>query len=315
MNKTMLTLGLALLSSASFAGQTIEQTLDAAANGRVLIDNMRGDVKIIGWDKEQVKVSGELDDEADGYEFKRHGNRVIFEVDMPRGNYRDRSKGSDLTFHIPKNSKLFSEGVLVNFEVSGIHGGSSIETVNGDITASSLSSEVQLETINGTIRTENLQGQIEIQSINGGIEDRNSRGQLEFQTVNGPINSTTEAEYIELQSVNSDIELAAMAEQLRELSIQVANASADINVSRLADDGDIRIDSVSGHITLSLDPKVSADFSLQNHAGGRIKNKLSDHEAKRPKYGPGSSLEMSLNGGSGDVMITSVSARIELKPH
>ncbi len=313
MKQTILTLGLALLSSSVLAGQSIDQSLDAAANGRVLIDNMRGDIKIIGWDKEQVKVSGELDDEADGYEFKRHGKRVIFEVDMPRGNYRNKSKGSDLTFYIPKNSKLFSEGVLVDFDVRNIHGGSSIETVNGDITARSLSSEVQLETINGHIDSKDLSGKIEIQSINGSISDSNSEGQLEIQTVNGPISSRTEARYIELQSVNSQIELHTQT--LEELSIQVANASTEVHVEKLADNAEINIDSVSGKIRLMLEKDVSADFSLRNHAGGRIKNQLSDDKAERPKYGPGSSLDMSLNGGSADVTITSVSARIELKPH
>ncbi|GAA6150949.1 DUF4097 family beta strand repeat-containing protein [Pseudoteredinibacter isoporae] len=311
MKHAILTFGLAVLSSAAIAGQSIEKTLDAESDGRVYIDNMRGNITIIGWDKNQVKVSGELDDEAEGYEFERQGQRVVFEVDMPRGNYRNKSRGSELTFHIPKNSKLFGEGVLVDFEISDIHGGSIVETVNGSIKAESLSEEIRLETINGHVSTENLSGQIEIQSINGGIEDRNSSGTLEIKTVNGPISSHTDAPVIELESVNSVIELES--KEVSDLRIQTANARANITIDKLLPNADVSIDSVSGRITLNLDADVSADFSLRNHAGGRIKNQLSDQEAVRPQYGPGRSLDMTLNNGSADVRITSVSARIELK--
>ena len=59
-------------------------------------------------------------------------------------------------------------------------------------------------------------------------------------------------------------------------------------------------------------PNVSAQFDIGAHAGGNIINKISDVQAKKPKYGPSRSLRFINNGGAADVEISTVHGRIVL---
>ncbi|MCV6627585.1 MAG: hypothetical protein OIF38_15915 [Cellvibrionaceae bacterium] len=311
MNKLLSTLALALIANATIAGQSIDQQLQAAANGRVLIDNMRGHITVEGWDKNLVKVSGELDDAAEGYEFERHGDRIVFEVNIPRRKAKG-GEGSKLHFYLPHNSSLNAEGVNVEFHIKGVYGGTRLETINGNIEAEALKQDIELETINGNIRSRNLDGRIEMSTVNGRIDDQNSSGKLELSTVNGPISSNNEAEFIEVQSINSEIKLELL--KIKELGVKTANARIDVILQEFLPRGDINIDTVSGRVELKLPEDISADISLQNHAGGHIHNGLSEHQPERPRFGPGRSLDFSLNGGSGNIDITSVSADVDLNP-
>ncbi|TMP77136.1 hypothetical protein CWC05_20720, partial [Pseudoalteromonas ruthenica] len=58
---------------------------------------------------------------------------------------------------------------------------------------------------------------------------------------------------------------------------------------------------------------VSTRFDIDAHSGGNIFNDLSEHQAKKAKYGPSRELEFILNGGQADVEIDTVSGRIEIK--
>ena len=59
-----LIISLAALPAIVFAGESIDKELSVPANGKVVIENQRGDVTIKTWDKNVFKVTGELDDKA-----------------------------------------------------------------------------------------------------------------------------------------------------------------------------------------------------------------------------------------------------------
>ena len=89
MNKTVLStfkLGLVtagLMSMSAWAGDKIDESLKTSADGFVVMDVQSGDVNIKTWDKNEVKVVGELDDDAEGYKFEVDGRKVYFKVEMP----------------------------------------------------------------------------------------------------------------------------------------------------------------------------------------------------------------------------------------
>lgn len=307
----LLPLALSIFCYQSWAGEKIDISLKATPEGRVTIDNTRGNITVIGWDKNIVHVKGEIDDSAKSYEFRDTGNRIMFEVELPRFDRQVNGNGSELVFYIPKGSRLNAEGVQVNFTLSGLSGSTDIDTINGNIVAKNLSQEIELRTINGSINSENLSGEIEMTTVNGSISDSFSEGVMELTTVNGPISSSSSAAEVEVESVNSVIDLNFTT--IQKLNIRSANARIKVAIAELAQRGHINVDSVSGEVDLSLPASVSADFSIQNHAGGGIQNSLSDDKPHRPKYGPGRSLDMSLNGGNSEVSITTVNAKVNLK--
>jgi len=309
---TVVTVVFLLASQFAYSGDEIDQTLEVTATGEVAIENLRGKVKIVGWQQNKVHVSGELDDKAKGYEFETDDGYTIFKVKMPR-NMKSRqfknTQGSDLTIKLPVDSKVTFESVNGDVTVSDVKGGAKIHTVNGNIKATSLNKRIELTTVNGNINAKKLDGKFQLSTVNGRVKDRDSTGKAHFETVNGSINSNTQAKSITVENVNGSIDLDLP--KVAELEIATVNGEVDAKLVLLAD-AQIDITSVSGSTDLNLSGEIGGDYRLNSHAGGRIRNALTDDAVKKQKYGPSRSARFSIAGGDAKVEITSVSGDISI---
>jgi len=309
--KKLLT-GLILFPIACFAGEPINTQISVPKNGKVVIENQRGDVVIKSWDKSEFKVTGTLDDIATGYTLENSGSITEFIVEMPK-RYKGWNKGdgSDLIIYMPKDSELSFKGVNVDISASELLAGARIKTVNGDITATKLEGKVSLETVNGDVNAKLLSGDLRFETVNGDINDMDSKGELRFNAVNGDIESDTEATDIRLENVNGEVDFTVGS--LRDLRLNTVNGEITVKIKQMQNSARINMDTVSGDVRLYFPSDVSARFDIDAHSGGRIINELSSDKVKKAKYGPSRELNFSLNGGEADVEIDTVSGRIELK--
>ncbi|PCK33439.1 DUF4097 family beta strand repeat-containing protein [Pseudoalteromonas piscicida] len=307
-----LIIGLAALPAMVFAGESIDKELSIPADGKVIIENQRGDVTIKTWDQAMFKVTGELDDKAEGYKLETSGEVTEFVVKMPR-RYKSwgGGDGSTLTIYMPRTSELDFEGVIVDVAAADLTAGARIKTVNGNIKVEQISGKISLETVNGDIDSRDLDGNIQFETVNGDIDDVASKGKLRFNAVNGEIKTQTTATELRLENVNGEVELKMAA--LKDLRLSTVNGEIAVYADELLDNASINMESVSGDIELNFPKDVSARFEINAHSGGRISNKLSSDQVKKAKYGPARSLEFVLNGGNADVEIDTVSGDIELK--
>ncbi|MEO2267923.1 DUF4097 family beta strand repeat-containing protein [Pseudoalteromonas pernae] len=311
---------LALVPCLALAGEKIDEQISVPADGRIFIDNQRGDIIIKGWDKASLQIKGELDDKAEGYTLETRGQRTDFIVKMPKkynsgwgwGN-DDDSDGSKLTIYMPMQSALSLEGVNVDVDVSELTNESRIETVNGDIDAKDLSGKLVFETVNGDVSGKNLKGDIRYQTVNGDIDDVDSEGQLRMTLVNGDVTSSTKSEDIRFENVNGDLTLRAQT--LGSLKLNTVNGELEVYVQELKANAQIRAESVSGDFDLYLPTDVSARFDLEAHAGGDIRNELSKDKAVEAKYGPGESLSFTLGQGEAEVEVTTISGNTNLRKY
>ena len=107
---------LALTSSSAYAHEdrgddrNVNQTQPAKADGEVRIDNLAGTVRIRGWDKNQVRVTGTLGEDVDHLEFTSDDSGVSIRVVLPhdgRGNCEECS--ADLEIDLPAGKPPGSE--------------------------------------------------------------------------------------------------------------------------------------------------------------------------------------------------------------
>jgi DUF4097 and DUF4098 domain-containing protein YvlB len=154
-------------------------TYSLTPNGRVVIQNLYGDVQITAWDRDEVLVRATRHSTD-----PRRLNDAQIVIDSSSGlvSIRTQYSGADaehpasVEYHImvPRNANL--ENVRL------INGGLSISGVTGPIKASS---------VNGSIRAENLEGQADLSTINGHLEAGFSRisrcHPISLSSVNGPI--------------------------------------------------------------------------------------------------------------------------------
>ncbi len=292
--------------------ESVNESRAVAANEKIYLEVMSGEVTIKAVNSNQFKVSGKLDQKATGYTLESKDGFTRFEMTMPRQvNYRgsEKSNGADLSIEVPTGSTIEFKGVNSNVSLSGITGGSKISTVNGKIAAAKLENQVQLSTVNGEIGSKDNSGKIELSSVNGEIIDVGSAGRLDYSVVNGKIKARTSAEEVSVSTVNGDAELKMTGTQRLKLSTVNGEIEAE-----LANSVNPRISgsSVSGDIELKLDSNISARVDITASAGGSIKNKLSNDKANKAKYGPARSLQFTLGSGDGSIELSTVSGDVEL---
>ena len=307
-------LTLAVLCQSALAAESIERSATTSQNPQVEIEHINGKAEIIGWDKNEVKITGQVGRNTDEVIFEHHGNEVVFKVEMERRSrdWRDWGKndGDDLTIYVPHSSRVHYSSINANVELRDLNNTVDVEVVNGNVESKNLQGRVSLEAVNGNIDVGEISGDVTIETVNGDIVgDHESAGDARFSSVNGNIKIRSSSPELWVESVNGNIKLAMQA--VDELNIETVNGRVEADLS-LNDNGDVRASSVGGSITLNFQSDVSARFDIEAHAGGRIINNISTDEMKKAKYGPRRWLEFVHNGGDGQVDISTVSGRITL---
>ena len=310
----LLGLGIVAFSHASIAREQVDQRITTSDSPFVEIEHMNGSAEIIGWDKEEVQVTGELSDNTEEFIFEKNGNEIVIKVEIARdpGHWRNwkKSDGDDLTIYVPRASFVDYTSINAGVTIEDLHHSVNVEVINGSVDVKKVSGRVSLESVNGDIDIRDVEGDVSIETVNGDIsgEHRSSKD-LRLDTVNGDINIRTNSPEVKVTSVNGNIELAM--ESVNDLNIETVNGRVDATMN-LAARGFVRGSSVGGSMNFNFQKDVSARFDIQAHAGGRIINDLSDDEMQKAKYGPRRWLEFTHNGGDGRVDVSTVSGRITL---
>ena len=206
----LLTLALAAHASDHRGALTEEfhQTYAIAADGRVELDNINGDVHISSWDRNEVKV-----DAVKYADTKERLDEAKIDIDSGkdyvsiRTKYPDRDNnwnwGShnnpasvEYTLTVPRTAHL-DEIKLINgaLDITGVSGEVRASCINGRLEAQDLSGRAKLETINGKLEAKfnQLAGQsVELNSVNGSVNltiPSDSNAEIEASTVSGRISN------------------------------------------------------------------------------------------------------------------------------
>jgi hypothetical protein len=297
---------------ATVAGEQINKSLTLTDVNSVNIENLRGKVTVIGWDKNTITVKGELEDDAEGLIFKQKGSRVKIKVELENESHnfwQSNNKGSVLTIHMPKNIRVSFDGVSSDVSFENLQASAEAKTVSGNIRAKNLSDHIELITVSGDIDSKNLSGKISLASVSGDINDRQSSGRLNLRVVSGEIDAQSTAKEVAIENVSGDINIS-----LNEVDeLVVSNVSGDFfGRLTLNDNGVVKMSSVSGSLALKFQKDVQASFKLTASAGGDIVNKITAQKAKEAKYGPSSKLRFEIGHANSRVRASTVSGDIEV---
>lgn len=172
---------LAVIPAISFnamAGEKVDKTLTTSASPIVEIEHVAGKATITGWDKNEVKVTGELGDRTEAFIFEKKGDDVILKVETNHRkiDWRDKNPGDgdDLTIFVPAKSGLSYTAVVADVEASRLTNSVQFDVVNGDITASLTLAEkgdVDASSVGGTLHLKMQKGvsaRVEMQAHAGG---------------------------------------------------------------------------------------------------------------------------------------------------
>lgn len=277
-------------SAQLFAGDDVNQTLDAPIDAVVSINNIRGDVQIKGWERAEVEVSGELDDLAEELVFTVEGNRVTIDVRMPASdvNWGD---GSDLKIYLPMASRVKFVGVSTDVSANNIQGGMQLQTISGDIFARQIGAQLMLSSVSGDIDVDGSSGRLRATTISGALRIESSALDVNIEAVSGDQRVFLQRfDQVSLRSVSGEVKLRGL----------------------LSAGGGLDVSSVSGDITLGLQSALDATVNVVAGFGGSIDNRWNEAEVDRASF-MGQQLKTVMGDGSAQITLRGVSADITLK--
>jgi DUF4097 and DUF4098 domain-containing protein YvlB len=291
-SKTVVSLCLAaalgLVPRPAAAQQKVEARRSASADALVEIENPAGSIRVIGWDRSEVMVTGDLGAGASGLDFTGSGSRIRVGVDTERNPH---GVVSSLEVHVPAKSRLQIESFNGSITVSDVSGTVSAETVNGSITVSGQAREISAESVNGAVQVSGASTHTKAESVNGSVVVRGASGDLDASTVNGRLEVSGGAfERAHLETVSGS------------LSFEGALASG----------ASLEAETVSGSVTIALPVDVAADFSISTFSGG-VENALGPAAKRVSQYTSEKELEFSTGGGGASVSVHTLSGGVTLR--
>jgi len=289
MKRTLLLFGLAVSLASSALAQKVDETRSADPRGRIQIENPSGRLTIVGWDRDEIHVTGTLAQGA-RLDFDITAGQAAIEVDG-EGHHHDSSRGSVLEVHVPKASRLDIDGAInTSIDVQGVEGRVSAETVNGNISVVGAATEVDVETVNGQVEVRGGPRRVRAESVNGDVLVEGASGDVEASTVNGALEIRGDSfERVRLEVVNGRV------------AFEGGLSSSAI----------LEIEGVGGDIDLTVPGDVPADFSISSF-NGDIDNAFGQKAERVSRWTEEKELSFSNGGGGAKVEIHTLNGNVRI---
>jgi hypothetical protein len=170
-----------------------EQRRPAAAS-LIVVENLRGNTRIVGADTQEVKVTGRKTIRAYGQsqaddanrrtpvEIFTSGGQILIRTNQERSSGQQRVS-EDIELTVPRGSGIQASGRLGDFDIAGLQGDVEVKSDNAGVRLQDIGGKVRVDTRRGDIvRAVNVKGSVEILGNGRNVELENVDGGV---TVNG----------------------------------------------------------------------------------------------------------------------------------
>jgi len=186
------------ISAAAQLTEDFHRTVPLSSTGRVSLENINGNVTIIGWERNEVQIDAvkkardqQRLDEA-RIEVDAGSDSVQIKTKYPEGRNNNNPATVTYELHVPRTARL-----------------DHIDLVNGSLQVSQVSGEIDAELVNGKSDIRDLSGRLNISAVNGAIV-------ASFRTLDN-------VRDIRLKSVNGSITLGLPASPNADVSVSTVN--------------------------------------------------------------------------------------------
>jgi DUF4097 and DUF4098 domain-containing protein YvlB len=259
------------LPFAAFAESgSIDRKVAADANGEVVISNVSGSIDVRGWDRNEVRVTGDLGSGVERLDLEPSEGRTVVKVVLPRGNSHDGS--ADIEVSVPRNSRVEVSAVSADVSSRGVLGTQRLKSVSGEITADIAGDESEVRSVSGdvTVRGSGKPMRLRVSSVSGNLDLTNAAGSLDVVTVSG--------------------DARVQMDETSEVRGRTTSGTLEVR-GKLTRDGRVDVEGVSGDIMLRLTAPGGFSTEIESFSGD-IEGCLANNVERVSKYGPGVRLNI-----------------------
>lgn len=267
-----------------------ERKIPAAAAQKIVIENFRGNARIVGTDAAEVKVSGrktvralqrsEADqvNSATNLDLLNQGGTIVLRTNQERGPSFDRQLSTDLEISVPKGSTIEAHGRYGDFDITGVTGGVEITSENAGVRLQDIGGSVRVDLQHSDIiRAVNVKGAVELKGRGNNVELENVEGQVTVNgTYFGEVQFRNLAKPLRFEGLQSDIRVEKCPGQIRMARgyfnasnvvgpVQITAKSKDIQISDFTQSLDLNID--RGDIELRSSKMPLSKMDVRTRSG------------------------------------------------
>ena len=281
---------LTALPDAALAQARVERGWRLDRDGAVRIHNFWGSVRVVGWDRDSVAVTGTV---AAGQRYfgGGGGGAVKMAVEgQEETSDQPEPPGSALVIRVPAGARVWVKTIGASIEVSGVRGGVDVASVGGDIRVTGSPRELLAHAMQGALDLTVTSPFVRAKTAGGAITLRGAVEDLAATTVSGRlIAETSGIRRAFLDAVSGDVRFAGSLDR----------------------DGALNVDTHSGTVELALPADISAEFALQTVAAP-IENGLTTRRAVPSRQRGGEELYFTAGGGGAQIRVRTFKGRVTL---
>lgn len=287
---------LMLAALPAVAVQNIDRSQATGPAPIVEVNNVQGKVTVAAWDRNEVKLTGVIENDEHELEFSGDAGRVTIAVRPQSKRYSyGRDDDAFLELKVPAGAIL------------------RVQTVSADIVAAGVRGEQRLEAVSGDVTTELFDQPLDVRSVSGDVDIRGSggAGKVYAESTSGNVRARGLGGSLEAKSVSGDLDLQMGVTQ----EVRLETVSGDVGARlTLAEGGRVDAQSVSGDVNLSFGKPVNGEFDMESFSGD-IDNCFGPKSSRKNKYGPGTELRFTQGSGNARVSLETLSGDIAVCDH
>lgn len=265
-----------------------EQARPAAGVKRVLIENFRGNARIVGADVSDIKVNGrktvralqpsaaEEGDRLTPLDVVNQGDMLVIRTNQDRAQGGQRTVSADLDITVPKGTSIECHGRQGDFDINDLNGNIEVISDNAGVRVQNIQGSLRVDLRKSDIiRATNVKGQVELRGKGNNVELENIDGQviinavyygdLQFRNISQPIRYEGEQTQFHLEKCPGEIRMARGYFNGNKLigPIQITARSKDVQISDFTQALEVRVD--RGDIELR--PAAVAKIDVRTRSG------------------------------------------------
>lgn len=315
------TLGLAgaaalLLATPSHAQRQVSERHAAAATGTVEIEINSGSVRVTGWSRGEVQVTGNLSRSGDQVVLDGGGRTVEVRVASRNGG---RGGPATLEIRVPAGSTVEVSAGSAPITVNGVTGSVEAESTSGPVTVQGnarsievmaqsgpVTIEGQTETLDvtamsGPVRvTANVRQRATIEALSGPVELLGSVGEVQVSAMSGPVRVANATGRVEIEAVSGNVTLNGTR-----LRGNVESVSGNLVVGGSVG-GALSLESHGGNVELRLPSGTNAQVEVETFSGG-LRSEFGNGSGER-----GRERHVTIGRGGPTVSISTFSGDVKL---
>ena len=182
--------------------QQADTTFAVDAAGRLELTQIEGSVRVTGWDRGEMRVAADYDEDEGRLEIRQSGGTVHVAA---KGEWGEPVWAA-FDISLPRGMAVELTGVSFDIEVSGVAGDVSASTAEGDVSLDGGSGNIALNAVEGIVTVVGAAGKIAINAVDGDVSVNRSNGALAVTAVDG--NVTLEdiaSDNVSVNAVDGDI--------------------------------------------------------------------------------------------------------------